>query len=248
MIDRRKPNIGLEEVQAILSVLAKILARGLAAEQRETVLRDVPLRLDTAHKHDEYSFYRALFDLYDSNKNLNYVIDLTRRIEGTRSFYQDVGPDLDRLRYLLNSMKVGQAEAAIEPYVFVLMPFRQQHFMLYERAIKPALEELGCIVEHANEVNTVERIVDSIFTKIRSARFLVADTTGKNPNVFYELGYAHALGKKVILIVQDPKDIPFDVADLRHIVYKPQQVYTLCEDLRNVARTLLEAPAEAVLA
>ncbi len=248
MVDRRIPAIGLEEVQAILSVLAKILARGLATEQREHVLRGMPVSIDAAKSTDEFSFYRALFDTYESNQSLDYVLDLTRRIEGTRSFYQDVGPDLDRLRYLINTFRVGVKDAqGQKPYVFVLMPFREEHFALYERAVKPALEELGCTVEHAKDVNTVERIVDSIFTQIRRARFLVADTTGKNPNVFYELGYAHALGKKVIMIVQDTHDIPFDVAGLRHIPYKPQQVYALSMDLKSVASNLLKQPPEPAL-
>src|ERR687888_589854 len=89
MLERRTPSIGLEEVQAILSVLAKILARGLATEQREHVLRGMPVAIDGKKAPDEFSFYRALFDTYESNKNLDYVLDLTRRIEGTRSFYQD---------------------------------------------------------------------------------------------------------------------------------------------------------------
>jgi len=124
--------------------------------------------------------------------------------------------------------------------VFVLMPFRDEHYAIYERAIKPTLEELGCLVEHAKDANTVERIVDAIFTQIARAKFLIADTTGKNPNVFYEVGYAHALGKKVILIVQDTQDIPFDVAGLRHIPYKPKSLHALSLDLKATAEGLLQ--------
>src|ERR687885_297791 len=241
MLDQRFPTVELEDVQAILSVLAKILGRGLASEQREAVLRGMPISFDRKRASDEYTFYRALLDTYESNKSLDYVVDLTRRIEGTRSFYQDVGPDLDRLRYLISKHKLGAKEdRGRKPYVFVLMPFRDQHFAIYERAIKPTLEELGCTVEHAKDANTVERIVDAIFTQIARAKFLVADTTGKNPNVFYEVGYAHALGKKVILIVQDTQDIPFDVAGLRHISKKPQSLHALSMDLRATAEALLE--------
>jgi hypothetical protein len=205
----------------------------------------MPIAFKQVKTSDEFSFYRALLDAYESNKNLDYVLDLTLRIEGTRSFYQDVGPDLDRLRYLISAYKIGAQAEPAKPYVFVLMPFRDEHLALYERAIKPTLEELGCTVEHAKDVNTVERIVDSIFSQIQRAHFLVADTTGRNPNVFYELGYAHALGKKVILLVQDTHDIPFDVAGLRHIAYKPRQVYALSQDLRAVAITVLDPPVES---
>src|SRR5581483_385548 len=186
----------LEQVQTILSVLAQILARRLAVEQRDTVLRDMPIVVGKRDA-DEFSFYRALLGPYETRKNLDFVVDLTRRIEGTRSCYQDVGPDLDRLRFLL-SKQLRLRQTNNKPFVFALMPFREEHFAIYERTIKPTLEELGCRVEHAKDVHTVERIVDAIYTQIARAQFIVADTTGKNPNVFYEIGYAHALGKKVI--------------------------------------------------
>jgi hypothetical protein len=232
----------LEQVQTILSVLAQILARGLAVEQRDTVLRDMPIVVGKRNA-DEFSFYRALLDTYETRKNLDFVVDLTRRIEGTRSFYQDVGPDLDRLRFLL-SKQLRLRQTNNKPFVFALMPFREEHFAIYERTIKPTLEELGCRVEHAKDVHTVERIVDAIYTQIARAQFIVADTTGKNPNVFYEIGYAHALGKKVILLVQDTQDIPFDISGLRHIQYKPHALNALAMDLRATAASLLQQNME----
>lgn len=231
----------LEHVQTILSVLAQILARGLAKEQRDTVLRGMPIPNDK-RTADEFTFYRALLDTYETRKSLDFVVDLTHRIEGTRSFYQDVGPDLDRLRFLLNKHQLQIQQANTKPFVFVLMPFRDEHFVLYERAIKPTLEKMGCHVEHAKDAHTVERIVDVIFTQISRARFIVADTTGKNPNVFYEIGYAHALGKKVILMVQDTQDIPFDISGLRHIQYKPNALNALSADLRATASALMQSP------
>jgi hypothetical protein len=234
----------LDKVQTILSVLAQILAKGLSAEQRIAVLKDMPVDVSKRNA-DEFTFYRALLDTYERRKSLDYVVDLTRRIEGTRSFYQDVGPDLDRLRFLLNKHKIT-ASTNEKPFVFVLMPFREEHFAIYERTIKPTLESINCHVEHAKDAHTVERIVDTIFTQISRAQFIVADTTGKNPNVFYEIGYAHALGKKVILLVQDSQDIPFDISGLRHIRYKPHALNALAVDLRATATCLLrEPPAEA---
>ncbi|GIL15610.1 MAG: hypothetical protein BroJett039_07830 [Chloroflexota bacterium] len=228
----------LDQVQSILSVLAQILARGLTSEQRDTVLRGMPIVLGKRNG-DEFAFYRALLDTYETRQNLDFVVDLTRRIEGTRSFYQDVGPDLDRLRFLLSKQQQRARQTNDKPFVFVLMPFREENFVIYERTIKPTLENIRCRVEHAKDAHTVERIVDAIFTQIARAQFIVADTTGKNPNVFYEIGYAHALGKKVILLVQDAQDIPFDIAGLRHIQYKPHALNALAVDLRSTANALL---------
>lgn len=242
MLTVPSPSVELEEGQAILSVLAKILARGLASEQRDTVLRGMPIVVNK-RSADEFTFYRALLDTYEARKTLDFAVDLFHRIEGTRSFYQDVGVDLDRLRLLLNRHQ-ARVQSKGKPFVFVLMPFREEHLAIYERTIKPTLEVIGCRVEHAKDVHTVERIVDAIFSQIARAQFIVADTSGKNPNVFYEIGYAHALGKKVILLVQDTQDIPFDIAGLRHIQYKPHALHALAMDLRNTANILLRDQLE----
>lgn len=242
MLSVPSTTVASEEGQAILSVLAKILARGLASEQRDTVLRGMPIVVNK-RSADEFTFYRALLDTYESLKSLDFAVDILRRIEGTRSFYQDVGVDLDRLR-LLVSKHQARTRSKGKPFVFVLMPFREEHFVIYERTVKPTLENLGCRVEHAKDAHTVERIVDAIFSQIARAQFIVADTTGKNPNVFYEIGYAHALGKKVVLLVQDAQDIPFDIAGLRHIQYKPQALHALALDLRATVNTLFRESEE----
>lgn len=65
----------------------------------------------------------------------------------------------------------------------------------------------------------VEGMLDRIFNQINKADVIVADMTGKNPNVFYEVGYAHALNKVVLLITQSADDIPFDLKHRQHIVY-----------------------------
>lgn len=120
------------------------------------------------------------------------------------------------------------------------MPFQDRFFSIYQKAIRPSLLEIGCKVEHANDVVTSEdRIIAAIYDQIAQAKFLVADITGKNPNVFYELGYAHALGKKVLIIVQDKGDVPFDISQLRYILYKPDSLHALKEDIQKYAEPLM---------
>ena len=57
----------------------------------------------------------------------------------------------------------------------------------------------------------VEGILERVFNQISKADVIVADMTGRNPNVFYEAGYAHALNKVVVLVTQKTDDIPFDL-------------------------------------
>lgn len=58
-----------------------------------------------------------------------------------------------------------------------------------------------------------------IWSAIFLADWIIADCTGRNPNVFYEIGIAHTVGKRVILITQDEKDVPFDVRHIRYFNY-----------------------------
>ncbi len=62
-------------------------------------------------------------------------------------------------------------------------------------------------------------IIQDVFALIYRARIVVVDFTGRNPNVFYETGIAHALGKPVVPITQSPDDVPFDVRHHRYLRY-----------------------------
>lgn len=106
-----------------------------------------------------------------------------------------------------------------ENYSFVLMPFKEEFKEIYEDSIKFAFEQIGMICERADDIFHNRSIMEVIWTKICSAEIIVADLTGKNPNVFYEVGISHTLGKEVILITQNEEDVPFDLRHLKYIKY-----------------------------
>ncbi|MDM0036780.1 hypothetical protein QTI33_31915 [Variovorax sp. J22P271] len=106
-----------------------------------------------------------------------------------------------------------------KPFVFVLMPFASSFDDVYKLGIKKACEEEGAYCERVDEQMFDGSILDRIYNQIVKSDVVIADMTGKNPNVFYETGYAHALNKKVILLTQDQDDIPFDLKHYPHIVY-----------------------------
>jgi hypothetical protein len=107
-----------------------------------------------------------------------------------------------------------------KPFVFILMPFSEDFKDVYELGIKATCKEADTYCERVDEQIYDERITERIYNQIAKADIIVADMTGKNPNVFYETGYAHALGKRVILITKKGEDIPFDLKDYPHIIYK----------------------------
>jgi hypothetical protein len=111
------------------------------------------------------------------------------------------------------------ASTAPKPFVFVLMPFSTDFDDLYKYGIKGATADAGAFAERLDEQIFAEGMLDRIFSQINKADVIVADMTGRNPNVFYEVGYAHALQKVVLLVTRHAEDIPFDLKHHQHIVY-----------------------------
>jgi len=109
-----------------------------------------------------------------------------------------------------------------KPFIFVLMPFDAKFNDIYTFGIKGAADEVDAYAERVDEQIFSEGILDRIFNQISKADVIIADMTGRNPNVFYEVGYAHALGKIVLLLTQSTDDIPFDLKHRQHTVYGGQ--------------------------
>jgi hypothetical protein len=133
---------------------------------------------------------------------------------------------------------------------FVIMPFGGWLDDYYESIYAPAIEAAGLEPHRADDLYRPSTIVNDIWSYTQRAKLLLADLTGKNPNVFYELGLAHALGKPAILVAESMDDIPFDLRALRIIVYDkndPRWGERLQEKVQTSIAEVLKAPQEAVL-
>lgn len=102
---------------------------------------------------------------------------------------------------------------------FVIMPFSATFNDEYEKVIKPAVESAGLIPIRGDEIYSRPKVMEDIWKVLRSARVVVAELTGKNTNVFYEVGLAHTIGKPVIIITRNGEDVPFDLKALRYLYY-----------------------------
>lgn len=122
-----------------------------------------------------------------------------------------------------------------EIFAFVLMPFDSAFDDIYKIGIKETAHSLGLLAERVDEQIFREGILERIYRQIELADLIVADMTGQNANVFYEVGYAHAKGKLCILLTQNADDIPFDLKHHRHIVYGNS-----ISDLRSMLLEALE--------
>jgi len=106
------------------------------------------------------------------------------------------------------------------PTAFVIMKFDEPYFdELYKNVIKPVAEKMGLYAYRADGVYKPGVILKDIVRGITESEVIIAEITSLNPNVFYELGYAHCRGKDPILLAERGTEIPFDISGYRCIFY-----------------------------
>lgn len=125
---------------------------------------------------------------------------------------------------------------------FVVIPFKPKFDEIYEDVIKPVCEDIGYNVEKADSTNAQQNILKNIIKGIAEADLLIADLTDSNPNVFYEVGVAHALGIPTVLMTQDIDSIPFDLRPYAMNEYSRDfsDVRDLREELESIAEDHLD--------
>lgn len=121
---------------------------------------------------------------------------------------------------------------------FVLLPFSPPFDEYYENIIRPAAKLSGLTTLKADEIYSTGPIIHDIWTQIWTSTVVIADVTGKNPNVNYELGICHTLGVPTVIITQHIEDVPFDYRHRRCICYDTQSSTWQRDLKRSIAETL----------
>ena len=147
--------------------------------------------------------------------------------------------------------KLGKdVKAAASDRCFVMMPYALPHGDYYSKVYEPAIKKAGLTAVRADaDLFGTGKIMDQIWAGINSAKVLVAELTTRNPNVYYELGLAHALEKPVVLISSNEEDVPFDLQHIRVIYYDVMDPFWGQKLLDKVAENILSAiknPEEAI--
>lgn len=136
-------------------------------------------------------------------------------------------------------------EESVKRTCFVIMPFKEPFSSYYHDIFVPVITKAGLDPVRADEISKPGVIVNQIWKGIREAEICIADVTGNNSNVMFEVGLAHAIGKPVIQVAQKSKDLPFDLRSLRHINYQtelPHWAEKLGKDLEKMLRETLAHP------
>ena len=180
--------------------------------------------------------------LQDIGDGKTRVLDVTTPTSGAPS--SEVGEE--QIRKLSKGVTVQATDTC-----FVVMPFADPIGGYYETIYQPAIERAKLKPNRADaDIYGTGKIIDQIWRGINSARVLVAELTGRNPNVLYELGLAHALKKPVVLVSSNKDDVPFDVQHVRVIYYDRNDPFWGQKLIEKVAENILSAlqdPKDAIL-
>lgn len=201
------------------------------------------------HIHFHYSIDETVPPLSNEHIFANRMaLDMPNEFEFSRNHW--AVKDQDLYQFLLrNAQTVRQFPTAfsiprheqIDPTLAsAMMPFGANFDSVYE-AIKNASASASLTCRRADDIWEHQSIIQDVVSLIDRSRIVICDLTGKNPNVFYEAGVAHTLGRDVILITQSGDDVPFDLSHIRHIRYlnNAQGLAELTQQLAERIQTLI---------
>ena len=242
-----------ENIGSLSDLLALVLAERYPGEESQPAFvsriseverrgRDVHFRFEhlLSSFTSEEVFQSGYFDIYlspsgiDESRHTHWAVKKGNLVESV-------------LR-LLNDQPEEQCPKAfnIEPWpleplgnVAVMMPFAATFNPVYE-AVRLACGKLRLDVLRVDEIYGPTQIINDVFKTIEQSKLVISDLTGRNPNVLYETGLAHARNRDVVMIVQNEEDIPFDLRHIRYVRYLPNQqgLEKLASDLEEHIRAV----------
>jgi hypothetical protein len=174
----------------------------------------------------------ATGQLQNLKSNRDYVLQVNLSGQELRVMVDSVPVMQHLLAHPLEGRQVGLIAAgnqevsfsnfAIQggkPRAFVVMQFAEPYDTFYREVIQNQAEAAGFDVVRIDEKAGPGVIFQDIQREIEQAEIVIAEITPANPNVFYELGYAHALGKPTIVLAQRDSALPFDIRSFRVVFY-----------------------------
>ena len=136
--------------------------------------------------------------------------------------------DVDLFKVLMRNMQPRRQQPRvfrisdperIEPsLVSAMMPFDPRFDGVYAK-LQEVAENLDLRCRRADDIWENPEVIQDVVSLIDHSQVVICDCSGRNANVFYEIGIAHSLGREVILITQNAADIPFDLRHLRYVEY-----------------------------
>jgi len=129
----------------------------------------------------------------------------------TNDLYQEVVMRIETGKYI--ELRKKLSETTKERYSFFICPFDNDSINHnYEYVIKPLVKSFQFEIQRADEISHVRSVTEVILNAIAKSRFVIADLTDSRPNCYYEVGYAHSIGKPVIILAKEGTERHFDIS------------------------------------
>lgn len=250
IVEQFKPGDTLD-IDRITSVPALFVSESKSKGNQEARAGYITnAKISTKNVNVEYGFYEGLPPIPNSTlEELSTELDIDKW-EFSRTHWSIKNVDLFRI--LLGTrvgalpsprlFKLDHVDGTEDNLLSVMMPFDSRFDKVYA-TIQATAEAMKMQCLRADNIWKHDTIIQDVVSLINSSRMIVCDCTGRNPNVFYEVGIAHTLGRQVILITQSEADIPFDLRHLRYVTYlnNSEGRATLAKRIGQRIQTLLEA-------
>jgi hypothetical protein len=221
---------------SLTALLAGVMAFLWQHRQTRYDLTKHRVELDAIRRSLEDQSYRLQEKLSANERRWN---DLNHLLLSSQSRQPDPTsiPEHVQNSDFLRSAGITEQDLRTDPKLaFVLVPFHPDFQSVYDTIVS-ACSDLGLSARRGDEEFISGEVFPHVVRQVVQARLVIAVVDGRNPNVFYELGLAHAMGKATILIARAPQDVPFDIKTKRIVVYR--QVSDLRENLRiEIARAM----------
>ena len=168
------------------------------------------------------------------------IADLKARVQGLSARVSAAQVELEE------AVREKATKAKEGPRIFVLMPFAAEFLDVYILGIREVAERLGFTVDRADDIEHNGNILDVVEQRIRQADVVIADMSTRNPNVFYEIGYARAVGRPTVLLCRNAVEVPFDLQSINYIKYSG--IVDLRERLEKRLKALADGREDAATA
>lgn len=188
------------------------------------------IKIISKSKNDSYDEYKR--QAYIEMMRESYekqIYSLNKQMMSNEKRWEDINHLLVESQYKNASRKdsdddffknlgINKKEIVEKRQVFVLTPFNEVFNDIYED-VKSIASSTGIPCTRGDEEIKTGNILSHIVQLLLESKIIIANIDGRNANVFYELGIAHALGKKTILISSDLSQVPFDMKTQRILFY-----------------------------
>lgn len=181
------------------------------------------------------SLSQIAIDITGGTKPMAIGLQNIAQTLGIDAYYLRVDYDEDTLWPLLGTEQLIRISGPFvdDNFIFVIMPFSAEFRSIYDFGIKGAADIAGYKCMRVADEIYLGGIMDKIRENIRKARFIIADISVYNPNVYYELGLAEGMNKDIIMLTNNVDTLPFDLRHKRVLPYSVNNVAQLRSDLER---------------